>query len=121
MLAIEHLSVDYDGFTALDRVDLDVADGEIVCVLGPSGSGKSSLLRAVAGLEPGATGTVRWDGRDLARVPPQVRLVLLEGVDLLQDVERDDDVVVGEVVQGLRVVQEDVGVEDEVFAGHGVG
>ena len=50
-----HVSrVRYGDFTAVDGVDLEVADGEIVCVLGPSGSGKSSLLRAVAGLEPDA-------------------------------------------------------------------
>ena len=37
---------------ALDAVDLEVAEHEIVCVLGPSGSGKSTLLRVVAGLQP---------------------------------------------------------------------
>lgn len=55
--------------TAVDHLDLDVAPGEVVALLGPSGSGKSSLLRAVAGLEPVSAGTVRWDGEDLARVP----------------------------------------------------
>ncbi|ACZ29219.1 ABC transporter related protein [Xylanimonas cellulosilytica DSM 15894] len=55
--------------TAVDRVDLDVADGEILALLGPSGCGKSSLLRAVAGLEPLAAGSVTYDGADLAGVP----------------------------------------------------
>src|SRR5690606_23881743 len=48
---------------------LDVAPGEVVALLGPSGSGKSSLLRAVAGLEPLSAGTVAWGGQDLAGVP----------------------------------------------------
>ncbi|KGM10603.1 ABC transporter ATP-binding protein [Cellulomonas bogoriensis] len=55
--------------TAVDGVDLDVAPGEVLALLGPSGSGKSSLLRAVAGLEPVAAGHLTWDGRDLAGVP----------------------------------------------------
>ncbi|WP_232549085.1 ABC transporter ATP-binding protein [Propioniciclava soli] len=54
--------------TAVDGVSLDVGPGEIVALLGASGSGKSSLLRAIAGLEPLASGSVAWDGADLARV-----------------------------------------------------
>ncbi len=59
--------------TAVDRLDLDVATGEVVALLGPSGSGKSSLLRAIAGLEPAATGRIAWDGADLAGVPTHRR------------------------------------------------
>ncbi|WP_448073720.1 ABC transporter ATP-binding protein [Georgenia yuyongxinii] len=59
--------------TAVDGVDLDVRTGEVVALLGPSGSGKSSLLRAVAGLEPVAAGSVRWAGRDLTGVPVHLR------------------------------------------------
>lgn len=58
---------------ALDGVDLRVDDGEVVCVLGPSGGGKSTLLRAVAGLEPLVSGTVLRDGEDLAGVPTHRR------------------------------------------------
>ncbi|MDO8106281.1 ABC transporter ATP-binding protein [Isoptericola sp. b441] len=59
--------------TAVDHLDLDVATGEVVALLGPSGSGKSSLLRAVAGLEPAASGRIGWDGVDLAGVPTHRR------------------------------------------------
>ncbi|MCU1433251.1 MAG: transporter ATP-binding protein [Actinotalea sp.] len=55
--------------TAVDGVDLDVAPGEVVALLGPSGSGKSSLLRAVAGLEPLSSGSIRWQEEDLTGVP----------------------------------------------------
>lgn len=60
--------VRYGSLTAVDQVSLQVAPGEIVAVLGASGSGKSSLLRAVAGLEPLAGGSVSWDADDLADV-----------------------------------------------------
>lgn len=58
-----------DPVTAVDHVDLEVADGEVVALLGPSGSGKSSLLRAIAGLEPLACGQISIGGRDLTGVP----------------------------------------------------
>ena len=67
MLHVESLNVRFGTAVALDSVDLDVADHEIVCVLGPSGSGKSTLLRAVAGLVPDAAGRV---GRAAGRSSP---------------------------------------------------
>ena len=100
MLRIAGLTVTYDGLTAVDAVDLEVADGEIVCILGPSGSGKSSLLRAVAGLEPDARGGVAWDGDDLARVPPHRRGFGLMFQDHALFPHRD---VQGNVAFGLRM------------------
>jgi thiamine transport system ATP-binding protein len=102
MLELRGLSVEYDGFTAVADLDLDVADGEIVCVLGPSGSGKSSLLRAVAGLEPGTRGLVAWDGDDLAKVPPHRRGFGLMFQDHALFPHRD---VAGNVSFGLRMQQ----------------
>jgi thiamine transport system ATP-binding protein len=100
MLQIAGLTVTYDGFTAVDAVDLEIADREIVCILGPSGSGKSSLLRAVAGLEPDARGRVSWDGHDLARVPAHRRGFGLMFQDHALFPHRD---VQGNVVFGLRM------------------
>lgn len=58
---------------AVDGVDLAVAPGQIVALLGASGSGKSSLLRAIAGLEPLVAGRVAWDGEDLTGMPTHRR------------------------------------------------
>ncbi|MFE9728345.1 ABC transporter ATP-binding protein [Streptomyces sp. NPDC005794] len=69
MLAVESATVRFGKRTALDAVDLEVADHEIVCVLGPSGSGKSTLLRAVAGLQQLDGGRVFLDGVDQAPLP----------------------------------------------------
>lgn len=69
MLTLESATVRFGERAALDRVDLEVADHEIVCVLGPSGSGKSTLLRVVAGLQEADGGRVLLDGADQDGVP----------------------------------------------------
>ena len=72
-LSVRGLAVTYGDLRAVDGVDLEVAAGEVVALLGASGSGKSSLLRAVAGLEDVAAGEVAWDGRSMVRVPVHKR------------------------------------------------
>ena len=72
-LGVAGAVVRYEDLVAVDGVDLAVAPGEIVALLGASGSGKSSLLRGIAGLEPLAAGRVCWDGVDLATVPVHKR------------------------------------------------
>jgi thiamine transport system ATP-binding protein len=72
-LVADGITVRFGAVTAVDDVTLDVAAGEIVAVLGASGSGKSSLLRAIAGLEPLAAGRVGWDGADVTGVPVHQR------------------------------------------------
>ena len=72
-LSVRGLAVTYGDLHAVDGVDLEVAAGEVVAILGASGSGKSSLLRAVAGLEDVAAGEVAWDGRSMVRVPVHKR------------------------------------------------
>lgn len=71
-LDLVDLTVRFGATTAVDAVSLSVPRGEVFALLGPSGSGKSSLLRAVAGLEP-CTGDIRWDGESVVRVPPHRR------------------------------------------------
>lgn len=53
----------------LDGISLQVAEGEIACLLGPSGCGKTTLLRMIAGLETADTGAIGFDGVDLTDVP----------------------------------------------------
>ncbi|WP_439383536.1 ABC transporter ATP-binding protein [Amycolatopsis lexingtonensis] len=68
-LSVRDLTVHYGSFAAVRDARLDIADGEVLALLGPSGSGKSTLLRAITGLEPSARGSVSWDGEDLGAVP----------------------------------------------------
>lgn len=76
-LVIENLSHFYGGLTAVDHVSLDVAPGEILCLLGSSGSGKTTLLRLAAGVEQPTSGRILLDGREVAGphgfVPPEER------------------------------------------------
>lgn len=58
---------------AVDTFSLDVADGELVCLLGPSGSGKSTLLRMVGGFERPSSGEITIDGEDITHLPPEKR------------------------------------------------
>src|SRR5215208_745408 len=63
--------------TAVDDVDLDVADGDFVVLLGPSGCGKTTLLRCLAGLEKVDAGRVLIGGRDATDLPPRRRRIAM--------------------------------------------
>jgi len=74
ILRIAGISKRYSPNTlALAGVDLDVAQGELVCLLGPSGCGKTTLLRVVAGLEAPDHGSVWFDQKNLSAVPVHLR------------------------------------------------
>ncbi len=62
-----------DGFVVLDAIELEVQRGELHTLLGPSGSGKSSLLRLIAGLACPTRGTIELMGVDATRTPPHLR------------------------------------------------
>ncbi|MFF4489043.1 ABC transporter ATP-binding protein [Streptomyces sp. NPDC001544] len=100
LLSLDATTVRFGGRAVLDAVGLDVAEHEIVCVLGPSGSGKSTLLRAVAGLQPLDSGRVLLDGRDQSGVPAHRRGVGLMFQDHQLFPQRD---VGGNVEFGLRM------------------
>jgi branched-chain amino acid transport system ATP-binding protein len=69
LIEIRGLEVRYGGIRAVKAIDLDVAQGELVCLIGANGAGKSSTLRAIAGLASPAAGSIRFGGRDLSGVP----------------------------------------------------
>ncbi|MEV4427243.1 ABC transporter ATP-binding protein [Streptomyces sp. R-07] len=100
MLSIEDATVRFGERAVLDAVDLEVAEHEIVCVLGPSGSGKSTLLRAVAGLQVLDGGRVLLGGADQSGVPVHRRGVGLMFQDHQLFPQRD---VGGNVSFGLRM------------------
>jgi branched-chain amino acid transport system ATP-binding protein len=76
LLSATGVSKRFGGFVALDKVDLVVHPGERVGLIGPNGSGKSTLVNCIAGTLRASTGSIRFDGRDLAGLPPHRRIRL---------------------------------------------
>jgi urea transport system ATP-binding protein len=73
MLSVANIDLYYGAAQALRSVSVEAHPGEITCVLGRNGVGKTSLLRAVTGHRPIAKGTIRWEGHDLGRSAPYDR------------------------------------------------
>lgn len=74
MLSVEGLRSRYGRIEVLHGVDLEVASGEIVCVVGANGAGKTTLLRCLSGAQPVTAGRVTFRGKDLTAVPAHRRL-----------------------------------------------
>ncbi|MCZ4509573.1 ABC transporter ATP-binding protein, partial [Streptomyces sp. ActVer] len=73
VLRARALRVAYDGFTALDGVDLDLAPGRITAVVGPNGAGKSTLFHCLAGTVRPDAGRIGLGERDITRLPAHAR------------------------------------------------
>ncbi len=74
MLQVDDLHVYYGNIHALKGVSLEVRQGEIVTLIGANGAGKSTTLRAIAGLNPARQGSVTYQGRPLAGLPTPDRV-----------------------------------------------
>jgi NitT/TauT family transport system ATP-binding protein len=100
-LAIENVSKNFQSASgtvlALDRVSLNVAEGEFVCLVGASGCGKSTLLNIIAGLEKPDSGTVWADGKPVTG-PGRERLVMFQEPALFPWLD-----VFGNVLFGLKL------------------
>jgi putrescine transport system ATP-binding protein len=74
-VAIESVTKRFGDFLAVNNVSLKIYKGEIFCLLGGSGCGKTTLLRMLAGFEPPSSGRILIDGQDMAGIPPYERPV----------------------------------------------
>jgi ABC-type branched-subunit amino acid transport system ATPase component len=100
LLLVEGLGAGYGGVQVLWDVTLEVRPGEVVALVGSNGAGKSTLLRAVSGLLRPWRGRVRWQGRDIAGLPPEaiVRLGMAhvpQGRRLFADLTVRENLLVG--------------------------
>jgi branched-chain amino acid transport system ATP-binding protein len=86
LLEIDRASSFYGDLQALFDVSLEVAEGEVVAIIGSNGAGKSTLLRTIAGLQAVRTGSLRLDGRSIGAVSVHGRVSL--GVSLVPEGRR---------------------------------
>src|SRR4029453_13354844 len=70
MLAVRDLSVDIDGSHILRRVSLEVGAGELVCLVGRNGAGKSTTFRTIIGARRAASGTITLGGHEIGGLAP---------------------------------------------------
>ncbi|TLU70837.1 urea ABC transporter ATP-binding subunit UrtE [Lichenicoccus roseus] len=73
MLDVETIDLHYGAAIALRGVSINARAGDVTCLLGRNGVGKTSLLRAVTGVHPVTRGTIRWNGDDITRLPAYER------------------------------------------------
>ena len=73
-LSVENLNVNYKQNHVLEDISFQVERGQFVCVIGPNGGGKSTLLKALVGLLPIRSGIVRKEARNIGYVPQQLRI-----------------------------------------------
>jgi putative spermidine/putrescine transport system ATP-binding protein len=93
----------YNGRTVLAKLELDMADGELICLLGPSGCGKTTLLRIIAGFITPDSGTVLVGGKDVTALPASARRMgmVFQAYSLFPNMTALDNVRFGPRVSGV--------------------
>jgi len=76
VLSVENLKSHYGRIEALHGVSIEVAEGEIVALVGANGAGKTTLMRAISGVQPVSGGHIRFRGRPIERLPAHARVAL---------------------------------------------
>jgi branched-chain amino acid transport system ATP-binding protein len=74
MLKIKGLQVNYGGIQAVKGIDLEVAQGELVTLIGANGAGKTTTMKAITGLKPYSIGDIEYMGESIKGVPPHLLL-----------------------------------------------
>jgi branched-chain amino acid transport system ATP-binding protein len=100
LLSVDSLTAGYGGLVALRAVSLQVAERELVAVIGRNGAGKSTLLRAISGVQPVMSGRIMWSGDDITRTRPSRRVAagiaqVPEGRQVFADLSIEDNLRLG--------------------------
>jgi branched-chain amino acid transport system ATP-binding protein len=106
LLEVHGLQVHYGGIQAVKGVDLAVAQGELVCLIGANGAGKTSTLKAICRLLPSESKAIRYDGSDIRRARvhelPRKGLVMVpEGRGIFPQLTVHENLAIGGYARGL--------------------
>ncbi len=120
LLEIKNLEVGYGGIRAVKGIDLEVRQGELVCLIGANGAGKSTTLRAICGLLAPRAGSVRYAGADTAGVPmhelPRKGLVMVtEGRGIFPQLTIEENLAMGAFARNDSGVGQDLEQQYERF------
>jgi branched-chain amino acid transport system ATP-binding protein len=108
LLEVSALEVRYGGIRAVNGIDLQVGEGELVCLIGANGAGKSSSLRAICGLASSRSGRIVYDGEDISAAPvyalPRKGLVMVpEGRGIFPQLTVEENLAMGAYVRGRDI------------------
>jgi branched-chain amino acid transport system ATP-binding protein len=120
LLEVKELAVSYGGIRAVKGIDLEVRAGELVCLIGANGAGKSTTLRAICGLLPARSGSVRYAGEDIAGTPvhefPRRGLVMVpEGRGIFAQLTVQENLAMGAFARGDQDISRDLERQYETF------
>ena len=120
LLEVKGLAVSYGGIRAVKGIDLEVRAGELVCLIGANGAGKSTTLRAICGLLPARSGSVRYAGEDVAGTPvhefPRRGLVMVpEGRGIFAQLTVQENLVMGAFARVDQDISRDLERQYETF------
>ena len=105
LLEVRQLEVHYGGIRAVAGIDLEVAEGELVCLIGANGAGKTSTLKAICGLIGSKSGTIRFRDADISRAAvhelPRNGLVMVpEGRGIFAQLTVEENLAMGAYAHG---------------------
>ena len=120
LLEVKGLEVGYGGIRAVKGVDFEVGEGELVCLIGANGAGKSTTLRAVCALLEARAGSIRYDGMDIAGTPvhelPRRGLVMVpEGRGIFAQLTVEENLAMGAFMRDDGDVARDMERRYETF------
>jgi branched-chain amino acid transport system ATP-binding protein len=116
LLKVEGLKVAYGRIEAVRGIDLEVASGEFVGIIGSNGAGKTSTLRAISGVVAPAAGSISFDGQETTGLPSHVVVtrgiaMVPEGRQIFADQTVQDNLILGAYV---RIGKDDAGVKQDM-------
>jgi branched-chain amino acid transport system ATP-binding protein len=120
LLEVKGLEVSYGGIRAVKGIDLGVNEGELVCLIGANGAGKSTTLRAICGLLPARAGDVRYGGEPVSGVAvhdlPRRGLVMVpEGRGIFPQLTVEENLAMGAYIRGDTEIARDTERRYETF------